>query len=127
MPQEGHAPRAELENIVPSYTTCLCPQWVTEALATDIHTRSCSRVVLTGLRAADVHQTCPDGFDLARFKCALQIVWGKCQNTVTVAAWDATRSLQREDFETIRRKLKCSRYGAKEARTIVLPPPPSRN
>jgi hypothetical protein len=65
--------------------------------------------------------------DLVRFKCALQVVCGKCQNTTTVTAWDAARVFGREEFEQVRRRLKCSRCGAKEARTIVLPPPPSRN
>ena len=65
--------------------------------------------------------------DLVRFKCALQVVCGKCQNTATVAACDAARVFGREDFDHVRRRLKCSRCGAKEARTIVLPPLPPRD
>ena len=39
--------------------------------------------------------------DLVRFKCALQIVCGHCQNTATLAAWDAARVFGREDIELV--------------------------
>jgi hypothetical protein len=66
--------------------------------------------------------------DLVRFKCALQLTCEACGNARTMTGFEAVRALGAlDEFEAIRRRLKCSLCGAKDAKLTVLSPPASRN
>jgi hypothetical protein len=65
--------------------------------------------------------------DLVRFKCALQLSCGACGNSRTLTGFEAVRSLgAMDELGVIRRRLKCSLGGAKDARLTVLSPPAPR-
>jgi hypothetical protein len=65
--------------------------------------------------------------DLVRFSCGLRIDCGSCGNSRTLDGFGVARALGTGSLETITRRLKCSRCGAKESRVSVLSPPPPRN
>lgn len=57
--------------------------------------------------------------DLARFKCALRIECGSCHNARTLNGFDVARAHGTKTFAQIRRRMKCSRCGEKEAQLTV--------
>ena len=64
--------------------------------------------------------------DLARFGALLRIECDTCSNAKTLDGIEVAQRLGMKPFDTFRRRLKCSRCGAKGAKLVVLPPPPGR-
>jgi Zn finger protein HypA/HybF involved in hydrogenase expression len=66
--------------------------------------------------------------DVFRFKCGLKIECRKCFYSQTFDGQDLIRSLKggQMTIDALRRRLKCSRCGGKDAKVIVLSPPPPR-
>lgn len=60
--------------------------------------------------------------DLVRFGCSLRVECTHCAAANTMSGAEVARRGGTGDLEAIRRRLKCSRCGAKGARLIVLPP-----
>ena len=64
--------------------------------------------------------------DLARFRCGLKVECGGCGYARTMDGFDVAKGWGTASLESIRRRMKCSRCGAKEARLTVLSPPAPR-
>jgi len=64
--------------------------------------------------------------DLARFKCALRIECGGCGNARTLTGFDVAKTYGTRSFAEIKRRMKCSRCGEKDAQLTVLSPPGPR-
>jgi hypothetical protein len=64
--------------------------------------------------------------DLVRFKCGLKIECGGCGNSRTLGGFEVAKACGTGTFAQIRKRMKCSRCGAKEAQLTVLSPPAPR-
>jgi len=64
--------------------------------------------------------------DLVRFGCGLRIECGSCANARTLDGFAVAKTCGTKPFANILPRLKCSWCGAKEAKLIILSPPPGR-
>jgi len=60
--------------------------------------------------------------DLLRFGCSLRIECGFCHAATTLHPFDVIQRCGAGDLAKIKRRLKCSRCGRKEAQLVVLDP-----
>lgn len=60
--------------------------------------------------------------DLVRFGCSLRIDCGHCHAANTLSTRDAMMIGSRLTLEKLKKRLKCSRCGRKEASLVVLDP-----
>jgi ribosomal protein L44E len=60
--------------------------------------------------------------DLVRFGAGLRIECASCGAARTVDGFEAGKLGGVQPIEALRRRLKCSRCGAKDARLAILPP-----
>ena len=65
--------------------------------------------------------------DLVRFKCALRVECGRCHNATTMTGYEVAKVIGSQEFERLRRRLRCSLCGAREAELTLLDPPPPRH
>lgn len=64
--------------------------------------------------------------DLVRFRSSLKITCERCGNAQTISGVDAAKVAGRQELAQLKRRLKCSLCGAREAKLMTIQPPPKR-